>query len=362
MTQNFEPSNFLNLNEFFDAAAEVLDPATYQYYVGGTADNVTLGENTDAFQRIQLLPRYLADVSEIDTSTILNGQKSDLPIGIAPMAMMGLAHDEGEIGIAKACHAANVPMILSTMSNTSIEDIAPYHDNLWFQLYVQKDRSVSQDLVNRAAAAGFKALVVTVDVPVPGYRENIIRMPITVPENKTFANLLGYWDRSKHSSLMAYVDSQFDASLHWKDLEKFVQNTDLPVYVKGVLHPDDAQLAIEHGASGIVVSNHGGRQLDTVPATIDVLPMIVERVQGQAEVLMDGGIRRGTDIVKALALGAKGILIGRPIAFSLACGGEAGVTRALAIIHAQLENAMALSGTVNIESVGSDLIFGGTKL
>lgn len=357
MTSEVDLSDILNLNEFFELAEQSLDLATYSYYSGGTADNITRDENIAAYQRIQLLPRYLVDVSEIDTSAEWNQIRCDLPVAVAPMAMMGLAHPDREIAIAKACHSANIPMTLSTMSNTSIEEIAPHHDNLWFQLYVQRDRAVSQDMVTRAKEAGFKALVVTVDVPVRGYRENVARNPIRIPEHLTLANLADYWNREKHSTLLSYVDSQFDSSLTWKDFEQFVEKTSLPVYVKGILHPLDAKKAIEHGASGIIVSNHGGRQLDTTPATIDVLPMIVDSVQDEIDILVDGGIRRGTDIVKALALGAKAVLIGRPIAFALASGGEAGVQRAIEIVRAQLVNAMALSGTPDIASISPDIIF-----
>lgn len=357
MTPTFDGSQFLNLNEFTEAAAELLDPATFGYYIGGTADNITRDENANAFKRIQLLPRYMVDVSRIDTTTTINGKTCALPIGTAPMAMLGLAHPDREIGLAKACRQANIPMTLSTLSNTAIEELAQHHDNLWYQLYVQKDRDVSLDMVKRAAAAGFKAIMVTIDVPVSGYRESVIRNPVKVPGHLEFANLEGYWDRTKHPSLLGYVNSQFDAALTWKDLETFAQNTSLPIYVKGILHPDDARLAIEHGAQGVFVSNHGGRQLDTAPATITVLPEIVAAVDGKVEVLVDGGVRRGTDIVKALAYGADAVFIGRPVAFALACGGEQGVARMIEIVRAQLENAMALCGVTNIQAITPDLIY-----
>jgi 4-hydroxymandelate oxidase len=301
----------------------------------------------------------MVDVSERDLSTEVLGQKMDMPVVIAPMAMMGLAHKDKEYAIAKACAEAGITMCMSTMSSTSIEDIVEVGANMWFQLYVHKDRGLSRHMVERAEAAGFKALVVTVDVPTGGYRENVMKLPVNIPDNIVLANVVDYWNRDEHPDLFAYVNSQFDPSLTWKDFEQFVSNTSLPVLVKGILHPEDARLAIEHGAAGIIVSNHGGRQLDTTPATIDILPHVVEAVDGRVDVMMDGGIRRGTDIIKALAYGAKAVMVGRSIAFALAIGGQEGVTTALNILHKQYDTAMTLSGVTSSRNVPRGLIYNG---
>ncbi|MEM6283623.1 MAG: alpha-hydroxy acid oxidase [Chloroflexota bacterium] len=347
---------FVNLDEVEAAAQDYLTSSTYGYYAGYASDGVTHGKNRTAFNNIELLPRYMVDVSERDLSTEMMGQPMDMPVMVAPMAMMGLAHAEAECGIARACAEAGITMCMSTMSNTSIEDIVKVGANMWFQLYVHKDRGLSQHLVDRAEAAGFRALVLTVDVPTGGYRENVMRLPVNIPESMVLANLVEYWDREKHPDLFAYVNSQFDPSLTWKDFEKFVNSTNLPVLVKGILHPEDAKLAIEHGAAGIIVSNHGGRQLDTAPATINVLPCITEAVDGRVDVMMDGGVRRGEDIIKALAYGAKAVMVGRSIAFALAIGGQAGVTTALDILRKQYDTALMLSGVTSSRDVPRSLI------
>lgn len=357
MPQPVDLAAILNLTEFAQHAEPYLDLATYRYYADGTADDITLRENVAAFEALRLLPRYLVDVSTIDTAATLNGRTSALPVGIAPMAMMGLAHPQGDIALAKAAHTANIPFVLSTLAGTSIEEVAPHHDDLWFQLYVQKDRAVTADLVTRAEAAGFTALVVTVDVPVTGYRESLIRHPLTLTSNVTLANLTRYVQPDASQSLMGYVNSQFDPSLSWADIEAFAANTTLPVYVKGIMHPDDAKLAVQSGTKGVIVSNHGGRQLDTVPAAIDVLPAIAQAVGDSVPLILDGGVRRGTDIVKALAAGAQAVHIGRPFAFALAVGGEAGAARAIAIIRNELVNAMRLCGAPQLSAITSALLY-----
>lgn len=357
LSTSVDLKKILTLDEFFTLAVEAMDEAAFGYYRGGAADEYTLQDNAAAYQRIKLWPRFLVDVSVINTTTKINGKKIGLPLAVAPMAMLALAHDDREIGMAQASQDATIPMIVSTLSTTTIEDIVEHHDNLWYQLYVQKDRGVTADMVRRAEEAGFKALVLTIDLPVEGYREKYWRNPMKIPDHVELANLTGYWDRAKHATLMSYVHSEFDPSVTWDDLEQFIANTSLPVYVKGVLHPGDAEKAIDYGVQGIICSNHGGRQLDTTPATIDALPSIADAVQGDVEIIVDGGIRRGTDIVKALALGADAVLLGRPLAFALATAGRAGVERALQIVRAELENAMALTGKPTIADITRDVIF-----
>lgn len=347
----------INLHDFEEQAKSILSEAAYSYFAGGAADELSVKENLSAFSRIQLLPRSFVDVSQRDLSITIIGQKVAMPVLIAPTAMAGLAHPDKEIGIANAAKTAGTIMSTSTLSNTSIEDLSQTGANLWFQLYVHKDRGMTRNLVERAEAAHCKALVLTVDVPVPGYREFSMRNLIKIPENIELANLTGYWDRDEYPTTTQYVSAQFDPSLTWTDLEQFVSSTKLPVLAKGIMRPDDAKRAVESGVAGIIVSNHGGRQLDTVPATIDVLASIVEAVDGACDVLLDGGVRRGTDVIKALALGAKAVLLGRPIVWGLSVDGQKGVEQVLEIIRREYDIAMALCGVTSSRDVPADLIF-----
>ena len=346
----------INLNEYEALAKQKLSPATFGYYRGGASDEITLSENHRAYDRIQILPHVLRDVSQRDLSTTILGQKIDFPVVIAPMAMAALAHPDKEIGIAKGAKQFGIPMCLSTLSTTKLEDISQTGVNGWFQLYVHKDRGLTRELVQRAEASNFQALVVTVDVPIPGYREYLIRNPLILPKDIQPENILNYWDQDKYPSTSAYVASQFDPSLTWDDIEQFVEQTTLPVFVKGILRLDDAKESVQRGVAGIIVSNHGGRQLDTVPATIEVLHDIAEVVDHRCELLVDGGIRRGTDILKAIALGAKAVMVGRPIMWGLAVDGQVGVEDVLAILRREYDIALALSGCVSSESITRDLV------
>jgi 4-hydroxymandelate oxidase len=290
------------------------------------------------------------------------GQPVSMPVLVAPTAFQCLADPEGEKATARAAGAAGTIMVLSSLSNTAVEDVlAAASGPVWFQLYVYKDRGATLDLVRRAEAAGCSALVVTVDAPLLGRRERDVRNAFRLPEhlsvkNLTASGLQSLPGTSGDSSLAAYVASLFDPSLTWKDIGWLRTHTRLPVLVKGIVRADDASRAVDHGAAGIVVSNHGGRQLDTAPATIRVLEEIARVVGGRAEVLVDGGVRRGTDVVKALALGAKAVLLGRPILWALAAEGEPGVRRALEIVRAELDLAMALCGCPSLAEVTRDLI------
>lgn len=346
----------INLAEYEYAAKQKLSPAAYGYYRGGASDEITIHDNRRAYDDIKILPHVLRDVSQRDLSTTVLGQKIEFPVVIAPMAMAALAHPDKELGIAEGAKKFGIPMCLSTMATTKLEEVSATGVNSWFQLYVHKDRGLTHDLMQRAEASGYQALVVTVDTAVSGYREYLMRSPLRLPAGMQPENIVGHWDQDKYPSTMAYVSAQFDASLTWDDIEAFVSQTTLPVLVKGVLRADDAREAINRGIAGIVVSNHGGRQLDTVPATIDVLPEIAEAVDGRCELLVDGGIRRGTDIIKALALGAKAVMLGRPILWGLAVDGQAGVEDILTILHREYDIALALAGCPSSQSIPRDLV------
>lgn len=346
----------INLAEYEFAAKQKLSPAAYGYYGGGASDNITLYDNRRAYDDIKILPHVLRDVSQRDLSTTILGQKIELPVVIAPMAMAALAHPDKELAMAGAAKKFGIPICVSTMATTRLEEVSATGVNSWFQLYVHKDRGLTNSLIQRAETSGYQALVVTVDTAVASYRENQIRMPLRLPEGMHPENILEHWDQDKYSSANAYVTAQFDASLTWDDIEAIIAETSLPVLLKGVLRADDAVEAVKRGVAGIVVSNHGGRQLDTVPATIEVLPDIAEAVAGQCELMVDGGIRRGTDIIKALALGAKAVMLGRPILWGLAVDGQAGVEDILTILHREYDIALALAGCSSSQSIPRDLV------
>ena len=292
---------------------------------------VTLEENRLAFKRLVLHPRVLRNVADLTISTTLLGQCVRSPVGVAPSAMHRMAHPDGEIASASATAKAATCFILSTISTTSLEDVAEAshkanpHALCWFQLYVFKDRELTRGLVQRAEKAGYKAIVLTVDTPMLGHREPDVRNHFSLPSHLTMANFThvgGAYEHGvtshKDSGLATYVSDLFDLTLNWNDVKWLKSITRLPVVVKGVLSPEDATIAVEMGCEGVLVSNHGARQLDGVAATIDALPAIVKAVDGRAEVYMDGGVRRGTDVFKALALGARAVFLGRPILFGLA--------------------------------------------
>jgi 4-hydroxymandelate oxidase len=351
----------INLLDYEQLARDKLSKSVYDYYAGGADDGITLRENKIAFERLQLLPRILVDVSQRDTSTTLLGKQIPAPIVIAPMALAGMAHPLAEMAIALG--ADGIPMALSTLSSTRLEDLAATEATpFWFQLYVYRDRDITQKLVERAEAAGYQALVVTVDVAAVGNRERDRRNQFKIPGGVTLKNLDDasrdkVADAADNSAIAAYVSAQIDPSLTWQDIDWLRSITKLPVLIKGILSPADARLAVEHGAAGIIVSNHGGRQLDTVPAAIDVLPEIAAEVGDMLEIMLDSGIRRGTDILKALALGAKAVMIGRPVMWGVAVGGESGVRQVLEILRTEFDTALALSGCTAVGDITADLIW-----
>ena len=350
----------VNLLELEAAAADVLDPLTRDYYRSGAGEELTLARNRAAYAELALLPRVLVDVSLIETATSALGTALPHPIVVAPTAFHRLAHEGGEPATARGAAEAGALMCLSSLSNTAMEEVAAAAPGWprWFQLYVFRDRGVTRDLVARAEAAGYEAIVLTVDAPVLGRRERDVRNEFELPEGLRIACVPdGAVDAPDGGSgLAAYFAAMLDAALDWDDLATLVESTDLPVAVKGIHRPDDAERAIEAGAAGVIVSNHGGRQLDTVPATIEMLPGVVEAVAGRGDVMLDGGIRRGTDVVKALALGAHAVLVGRPVLWALATGGEAGVAGALRMLVDETIEAMRLCGAPAIADLTPDLI------
>lgn len=351
----------LDLAEYEEAARAVLPPMSFDYIAGGSGEEATLRANRAAFDRWCLVPRVLRGTGSPDLSTTVLGRQIDLPVLFAPTAYHRLAHDEGEKASAAAARDAGTIFIASTASTYSLEEVAPHAGLWWFQLYVFRDREVSRDLVQRAEAAGACAIVVTVDTPVLGYRRADERNRFALPDGLTWANFLGTRyastaDATDGSSLAAYARNNFDSTLSWADLDWLASITSLPVIPKGIVHPDDARLAVEHGARALVVSNHGGRQLDSAIATLDALPAVVGAVGGQAEVLVDGGVRRGTDVIKALALGARAVLIGRPYIWGLAVGGEQGARRVLEILRTELALDLTLCGYASVRDIDRGLV------
>jgi 4-hydroxymandelate oxidase len=355
----------LNLMDLERLALGRLSALARDYYASGADDEVTLRENRAAFERLRLHYRVLVDVSRRELSTAVLGTPISMPIVVAPTAFQRLAHPDGELATVRAAGAAGTLMILSTLSTTAVEEVtAAATGPVWFQLYVYRDRAATAALVQRVEAAGCKALVLTVDAPLLGRRERDVRNRFALPPGLSIENMHAHGMGAvgsdlPDSGLAAYFASLLDPALTWKDLEWLRSITRLPVIVKGVVRPDDARRAISHGASAIVVSNHGGRQLDTSPATISVLPAIADAVAGQAEILLDGGVRRGTDVVKALALGARAVLIGRPVLWGLTVAGQAGVSAALGMLRAELDLALALCGCPHVGGLDRDLVGGG---
>jgi 4-hydroxymandelate oxidase len=353
----------LNLEQYQQAAAGRLPPEAFGYYRSGADSELTLAENEAAWRRLSILPSILVDVSARSTATTVLGEPWEFPVAVAPMALQGMAHPEGELATARAAGASGTVMILSTMSNRPVEEVvAASAGPVWFQLYVSRDRSETDDLVARVEDAGCSALVVTADVPVLGRREADVHLGFRLPDELELPNIAGRGQALHespprgHSALADFADRTLDPALSFRDIERFAARTRLPVLLKGVMRAGDALRAFEHGARGIIVSNHGGRQLDTVPATARVLPDIVDAVADRGEVLVDGGIRRGTDVFKALALGARAVLLGRPALWGLAVEGEAGVRRVLGLLRDELDRAMALAGCPNVAAIGRNFL------
>jgi isopentenyl diphosphate isomerase/L-lactate dehydrogenase-like FMN-dependent dehydrogenase len=328
----------LNVGDYERLAADRLDAGTYAYFAGGANDELTLAENVEAFRRWQLRPRVLVDVAETSTVTTVLGRELTLPLLVAPVAFQRTAHPDGEVAMARATAAAGTVMCVSTLATSTWSEIAATGVARWFQLYVPRDDGLASELAAGAVEHGFEALVLTVDTPVLGRRERDFRTDFVVPFD------LGLPQFAREGLTPQTAFGAMSASVTWADVERLASLSGLPVVLKGVVTAEDARLACEHGAAAVVVSNHGGRQLDGVAATIDALPEVVEAADGRIEVLLDGGIRRGTDVVKALALGARAVLAGRAPLWGLAAGGEEGAAGVLELFRAETALALQLTG------------------
>ena len=367
----------INIDDLRERARRRLPKAVFDYIDGAAEDEVTLRRNREGFERITFRPRVLVDTSTRDQSTTVLGQRVETPLILAPTGLSGMAAPRGELLAARAALRAGTIYTLSTLSAVSIEEVAsevpgPH----WFQLYVWRDRDLTRSLVERAAEAGYRAMMLTVDVPVFGQRERDVRNGATIPPKVTarnaldsarhlgwllrmarhpridFANARGRpGDTGAAFSLSAFVSAQFDPSVSWKDLEWFRSIWPGPLLLKGIMSAEDARLAVEHGVDAVVVSNHGGRQLDGLPGSIEVLPEVVEAARGRTEVLFDGGIRRGSDAVKAIALGARACLIGRPYLYGMGTAGQAGVERSIGILRAESDRVQALIGRPTLADI-----------
>jgi 4-hydroxymandelate oxidase len=346
MTDHRAPITVAELEPIARAA---MDPAAWDYYAGGAGDERTLADNHAAWDRLRLRPRVLVDVSRIDLTTSAFGQELPHPIVVAPMAAHDLAHPDGELGTARGAAAAGALMTLSTISSRAMEDVAAAAPGAprWFQLYAPSDRGACAALLQRAEAAGYGAVAVTVDLPLPGNRDRDLRSGFEV-------------ELGVHMPPDQPVDPRTGVvilpTMDWDDLAWLRSACPMPLVAKGVLRADDAARAVDAGCDGVWVSNHGGRQLDTSIATADALPEIAEAVGGRALVVVDGGVRRGIDALKALALGADLVAVGRPVLWGLASGGDGGVSRVLEILRDELTLAMALSGCRRIDEITRDLV------
>ncbi|MSO42408.1 MAG: alpha-hydroxy-acid oxidizing protein [Solirubrobacterales bacterium] len=340
-----EPINIADLERL---AAEQIEPGALGYFAGGAGDERTLRRNTEAFAEWELLPRVLVDVSEVSTATAILGRELRTPVLIAPVAFQRLAHPDGEPAMARAAEAAGTVMCVSSLATAGPAEVAAGAGGgrRWMQLYCFRDRGISRALVAEAAEAGYEAIVLTVDAPFAGPRERDLRSGFELPGDCRAPAIDAAAGRTDLT--IGEVFELVDPTLSWSDLETLAGEYELPILVKGVMSATDAELAVGHGAAGVVVSNHGGRQLDGVPATIDVLPDIADAVGGRIEVLMDGGVRRGTDVAIALALGASAVMVGRPALWGLACDGEAGAARALGMLTEELRLALGLLGCASL--------------
>ena len=353
------PVGPVTLADFEPLAKRRMTHTAYEYIAGGAGDELTLRDNQAAFDRIRLLPRVLVDVSSIDTTVALFGQSLDFPILLAPTAYHRLVHPEGEIATVRGAAVAGATAVISSFATTSIEDVSRAAKGpLWFQLYVNRDRGFTRDLVQRAESAGCRALCVTVDSPTTGLRHRETRARFALPPGLERSNLkaLGKGSAGATRPEEAIYNVVLDPTLTWKDMEWLQGITKMPVLMKGVLGPEDASRGAAAGF-GIIVSNHGARNLDSVPATIDALPRVADAVDGRVPILMDGGVRRGNDVLKALASGATAVLIGRPYLFGLAAQGAEGVARVVQILRRELLMSMALTGRRSLKEIDRSVLW-----
>ena len=354
----------VNVSDYEEVARQKLPQAAYDFIAGGAGDEVTLAANRSSLERMRLRPRVLVDVSNVSLETQVLGQRLSWPVLLAPVATQRLAHEAGELATARAAAARDTVMVLSSFSTCSLEEVAQAAPGgpRWFQLYFQSDKQITKRLVQRAEAAGCSAICVTVDVPELGLRERDLHNQLRFPPGVVPRNFIDDAGVTPYQATDPGTASQnaglLNPSLTWPDIDWLHSITSLPVLVKGVLTAEDASIAVEHGVRGIIVSNHGGRQLDGVPAAIEALPEVVAAVGDRADVLMDSGIRRGTDVLKALALGAQAVLIGRAYIWGLAAEGEDGVRRVIEMLRAELRLAMMLAGCPAIADIDRSLVCG----
>ena len=356
-----DPELLLNVADYARSARAKLPKDVFDYYEGGALDEITLGENSAGWEKLKLYYRVLGGVGPRDMSTTVLGQRISMPIIVAPTAFHKLACEQGEIAMARAAKAAGTLFILSSLSNIAMESVfAAAGSPRWFQLYIYKDRQITLELVKRAEAAGAEGIVLTVDAPGLGTRHRDTRNNFRLSDGLSVENLApvgkGDFPEVKGSGLAAYVRTNFKEDLGFDDLDWLCGSTRLPVVVKGVCRGDDARRAVEHGAKAVVVSNHGGRQLDTAPATCDALPYVIDATGDLCEIYVDGGIRRGSDVLKAIALGARAVLVGRAVLWGLCVAGEQGAFQVLEILRCELDEAMLLCGCTKLTDIDESLL------
>lgn len=349
----------MDLTELEQRAAASIDPAAWDYYRSGADDEITLAENLASWTRILLRPHVLRDVETVDIATSVLGTEVRSPVLVAPTAYHRLAHPDGEVATAQGAAAAGCLMVVSTLATVALEDVAAAAPEAprWFQLYVRRDRGITTELIQRAVSAGYRALVLTVDLPVLGFRRRDERNRFTLPQGMEMANFRLAVPQAERSGLAQFADDALDPTLGPRDVAWVAEESGLPVLVKGVLRGDDAVTAVDAGAAGVVVSNHGGRQLDTAVSGAGALPEVSAALAGRGEIYVDGGVRRGSDVVKALALGARAVLVGRPILWGLATGGARGVQEVLDGFAEETARAFALCGVRTCNEVTADLLY-----
>lgn len=352
------PPHVAALADYEPLARERLGEAAWAYFAGGAGDEWTLRENVAAFRRLPLRARVLRDLSGASTRTTLFGAELSAPILLAPVAFQRLAHPDGEMATVVAAGALDTHMVVSTQASISLEELAANAAApLWFQLYIQPDRAFTEQLVRRAERAGYRAIVVTVDAPVTGMRNREQRAGFALPPDIEAVNLKGLRGLPAAApDALLFGTPLAAATPTWADLAWLRDLTRLPILLKGIADPQDAVRAVSAGIDGIVVSNHGGRTLDGAPAAIDLLPPVVRAVAGAVPILLDGGIRRGTDVLRAIALGASAVLVGRPQVFALAAAGAPGVAHVLRILRAEFELAMALAGCPSVAAIDRSIL------
>jgi 4-hydroxymandelate oxidase len=338
-----EPDRLVSIRDFETLAGQRIMPGAWERIQGGAADEITLRWNQEAWQGIRLRPRVLVDVSKVDTRVNLFDQELPFPILLAPTGAQGWIHSNGDLEVVAGAAAAQATLVISSSASLRVEEVVRHAKGpVWFQIYVQRDRAFTKDLVQRAEDSGCRALCVTVDSPTHGIRDREHRAKGQLPERE-LPNFLS--------------KDYLDPSVTWREIDWLRSFARTPLVLKGILNADDAEIGVKAGIDGIIVSNHGGRNLDTVPATADALPTILERIKGRVPVMVDGGIRRGTDILKALALGAVAVQIGRPYLYGLGVAGAEGVARVIEILRKELESAMMLTGRPTIASIDRSVLW-----